>query len=198
MKHNERPLHFLFYFIPVCILTLGGLLVSIYLSFSHYKVYTDIEYSSFCAISKAINCDTVSQSPYSILWGLPLSVWGVVGYTFLLLFLPYGYKKDRINLWSLFLITSGVFSVYSLYLAFISAFYIHSYCLMCLLTYAVNFSLLFYSWIIIKRFNPKGFKHSIVSDFAFIKTNAKTILPLCLFLLLGEGMLYMFTSMLSQ
>ncbi|MBU4035957.1 MAG: hypothetical protein KKA35_05965, partial [Proteobacteria bacterium] len=43
-------------------------------------MYTDIGYESFCAISKAINCDTVSQSPYSVFLGVPLAIWGVAGY----------------------------------------------------------------------------------------------------------------------
>ncbi|MBU3949567.1 MAG: hypothetical protein KJ826_15285 [Proteobacteria bacterium] len=45
-------------------------------------MYTDIGYESFCAISKAINCDTVSQSPYSVFLGVPLAIWGVAGYCF--------------------------------------------------------------------------------------------------------------------
>jgi len=60
------PLPFSVYFWTVTFLAMAGLAVSVYLTVSHYRVYTDISYSSFCAISKAINCDTVSQSSYSI------------------------------------------------------------------------------------------------------------------------------------
>ena len=61
-----QPLAYAYYFWPVVGLVIAGLLDSIYLSVSHHRVYTDIGYKSFCAISRAINCDTVSQSRYSI------------------------------------------------------------------------------------------------------------------------------------
>ena len=82
-----QPLAYAYYFWPVVGLVIAGLLDSIYLAVSHHRVYTDIGYKSFCAISRAINCDTVSQSHYSIFLDLPVPVWGIIGYTLLLLFL---------------------------------------------------------------------------------------------------------------
>ena len=70
------PLPFPVYFWTVISLSLFGFADSIYLSISHYRVYTDIGYRSFCAITRAINCDTVSQSPHSILLGLPVPILG--------------------------------------------------------------------------------------------------------------------------
>ena len=61
-----KPLPFGVYLWTVILITMIGLTYSIYLSVSHYRVYTDIGYKSFCAISRAINCDTISQSFYSI------------------------------------------------------------------------------------------------------------------------------------
>ena len=82
-----QPLPFPVYYATVIVLAIAGLIDSIYLAVSHYRVYTDIGYKSFCAISKAINCDTVSQSPYSIFLGMPVPIWGVIGYIFFLLLL---------------------------------------------------------------------------------------------------------------
>jgi len=61
------------YFGAVLALCLAGLAVSLYLAISHYRIHTETGYQSFCALSKAINCDTVSESPYSVWWGLPLA-----------------------------------------------------------------------------------------------------------------------------
>jgi protein-disulfide isomerase len=36
--------------------------------------------TSFCAISETVNCDKVATSPYSVLLGLPVAVWGAVGF----------------------------------------------------------------------------------------------------------------------
>jgi uncharacterized membrane protein len=84
MKKDKRidPLPFPIYFWTIFFLIIAGLANATYLSISHYRVYTDIGYRSFCAISKAINCDTVSQSPYSIFLGLPVPIWGIIGYLF--------------------------------------------------------------------------------------------------------------------
>ena len=75
-----KPLPFPVYFWSIVSITCVGLIDAIYLAISHYRVYTDIGYKSFCAVSKSINCDTVSQSAFSILLGVPVPVWGIVGY----------------------------------------------------------------------------------------------------------------------
>jgi len=86
-KRPIQPLPFAVYYYTVLSIGLIGLFVSTYLSYSHYRVYTDVGYKSFCAISKAINCDTVSQSAYSIFWGLPVPVWRISpNHLFLFLF----------------------------------------------------------------------------------------------------------------
>ena len=81
------------YFWVAVALAAAGLVDSIYLSVSHYRNYVDIGYSSFCAISRAINCDTVSQSPYAIFLGMPVPVWGVIGYIFVLLLIYFAGMK---------------------------------------------------------------------------------------------------------
>ena len=73
-----KPFPFPVYLCTVVMLAMAGLADAIYLAVSHYRVYTDIGYRSFCAISKAINCDTVSQSAFSIFLGVPVPVWGEV------------------------------------------------------------------------------------------------------------------------
>ena len=83
-RKHIQPLPYPVYFWTVFLLAVAGVAVSVYLAISHYRVYTDITYSSFCAISKAFNCDTVSQSVYAILLGVPVPVWGVLGYLFFL------------------------------------------------------------------------------------------------------------------
>ena len=187
------PLPFSVYFWTVTFLAMAGLADSIYLAVSHYRVYTDISYSSICAISKAINCDTVSQSTYSIFLGVPVPVWGIIGYIFLLLFLVFARKKEAQSqrIWPLIFSLSLTYSICSVILAIISVFYIHSYCIMCVLSFGINFLLLYYSWIIRKRFDKipliKGLKLDV--DFLW-KLNKKTLsvflpaLSFCLILII--------------
>ena len=174
MKGNSPkpviPLPFPVYLWTFVVLAIMGLADAIYLSISHYRVYTDIGYASFCAISKAINCDTVSQSPYSILWGAPVPVWGVFGYLCVLVLLPFAGSKEagKERIWSfLFWIFLG-FSLYSLALGLISALYIHSYCMMCIVSYAINFLLLFYAWLIRRRFGNNRLIADLFLDVRFL------------------------------
>jgi len=155
----------------------AGLADSLYLSVHHYLVYTDIGYESFCAISKAINCDTVSQSPYSIFLGVPVAVWGVGGYLFCLLLMPFAFRADanKKRMWPLLFTISLVFSLISILFAIISTRYIRSYCIMCILSYGVNFLLLFYSWLIIRRFGEKeGMIEGFRQDIKFVFNKKKS------------------------
>ena len=149
-KKDVEPLSFPFYFFIVAEVCLAGLFSSIYLAISHYRVYSDIVYESFCAISQSLNCDTVSQSPYSILMGVPVPVWGIVGYSFFLILLSFSWfsKNERQRGWTLLFIVAALFSGYSVILALISTYKIHSYCIVCIFTYAVNLLLTYFTWMI--------------------------------------------------
>ena len=171
MRRRKRiqPLPFRYYFLPVMLLVLAGLLDSVYLSYSHHRVFTDISYESFCAISKAINCDTVSQSPYAVFLDIPVPIWGVVGYLFLLILILFAgsdRSRDKSG-WTLLMVISGAYSIYSIILALISNYLIHSYCIMCIASYAINFALLFYCWLIRRRFSVERFWRGLFSDFVF-------------------------------
>ena len=180
-KQSQKivTLPFIVYFGSVTLLAVAGLADSLYLAVSHYRVYTDVAYSSFCAILKAVNCDTVSQSTYSIFLGVPVPLWGIIGYTFLLLFLSFAWSKDaqKQRIWPIFFFLSFGYSIYSVILAIISTFYVGSYCLMCVLSYGINFLLLYFSWLIRKRFDTTGIFKGLKLDFIFLWKQKRKTLP---------------------
>lgn len=190
MKNRQ----YIFYFIPGCVLVLAGFFNAFYLSVSHYRVYTDIGYSSFCALSKSINCDTVSQSSYSILLGMPVPVWGSIGYLFLILLFAFLFHKKNTNkrLWSIFFCIVSLFSIYSLILGFISSFYIHSYCLMCIVFYSINFTPMFYSYVVIKRFGDCGIWKGFCADVSYLKSHSFSFPLLVKIFLAGVIFLWIF------
>ncbi|MCP4627224.1 MAG: hypothetical protein GY850_27490, partial [bacterium] len=195
-KHLNKTLALPFsvYFGAVALLAVSGLAASLYLAVSHYRNYNDISYSSFCALSKAINCDTVSQSTYSIFLGMPVPVWGVVGYTFLLLLLLFAGRKDADSqrLWPILFFLSLGYSVYSVILAIISTFYIRSYCLMCILTYGINFLLLYFSWLIRKRFDKRRILRGLKLDLIFLWQLKRRTLPVFFMALCCGAILFIF------
>ncbi|MBM9529274.1 thioredoxin domain-containing protein [Desulfoprunum benzoelyticum] len=154
-----KTLPYRYYAIPVFILLLLGLADTGYLIYSHYRNYTDISFSSFCALTKAINCDTVSQSPWSILLGLPLAIWGLFSYLlYLIIFLAASRRtKGSESLWHLLFLLGLLYSIASIYLGYVSATKVKAYCLLCLASYGISFSLCYYAWIIRRRFCADSF-----------------------------------------
>lgn len=196
MNKNKKisPLPFSIYYSFAVFLSLCGLADSIYLAIIHYRNYTDIGYMSFCAISRSINCDTVSQSPYAIFFGLPIAVWGIFGYLFLLFLLFFAAKPaaEKKRVWALLILVSFAFSTGSMVLAIISAFLIHSFCIMCIVSYGINFLLLYFTWLTRKRFDQSGIIEGLKRDIYFLwENNRLTGALIIVFLLMAiSGILF--------
>ncbi len=175
MKEKVKRLPFNVYHHTVLILAIAGLVDSIYLSYSHYLNYTDVGYNSFCAISRAINCDTVSQSPYSIFLNVPVPIWGALGYLALIFIISASKcnKQNKTDLWNLIFLVSIGYSLISIVLALVSTFLVRSYCIMCILSYSINFMIGFVSWIVLRRFDVRPFFLRTQGDIRFIKENLR-------------------------
>ncbi len=178
LKGPIKPLPFRVYFFAVLFLAVTGLIVSLYLAYSHYKNYTDLQYQSFCAISNAINCDTVSQSPYSV-FIIPIPIWAVIGYTLFLLLLPFAWQQKGRDgrIWSLFILIALAYTGISIALAAVSAYMISSYCILCILIYCVNLFLLWYAWLIRRRFASGRFIRNLLGDLRFFRQQKRIFLP---------------------
>lgn len=189
-----KPFAYPVYFVTVVALIISGLLISGYLFRSHYLNYTDITYQSFCAISTSINCDTVSQSPYSIMFGVPVSIWGIIGYTFLLGLVIPGWRRSALEArnWAIILWMALAFSIVSIWFAAISTFLIHSYCIMCIGIYLVSFFTLWLSWLIRRRFATRGLLADTVGDLNFLWQRRRLLAPLVSVALLGMIALMVF------
>jgi len=190
MKDSQKikPLPVQVYFLTVFTLTLCGIIISSYLTFSHHRVFTDIEYKSFCAISKTINCDTVSQSSYAFFIGVPTAVWGIFGYMLMLVLLCFSIdtKKKKMRLLATCFMVSFLFSIISLFLGIISSVLIHAYCIMCIASWIVNFSLLFMFWLIRRRYETNNFFQSFKNDILVFKQNrVNTIFIVVLYTIVG-------------
>ena len=182
---GSAPLPYHYYTVPILLLLLLGLANTAYLAWSHYKNYTDLTFNSFCALSQSINCDTVSQSPWSILLGLPLAYWGFFAYTlFLLLFVATLRRtKGSEQLWPLLFLLGLCYGVAAVSFSYISATKIKAHCILCLASHAISFALLFASWIIVRRFCTGTFLAALKEGFRYIlNSRPLKIGLLCLFL----------------
>ena len=106
---------------------------------------------SFCHISDLIDCDGVAQTKYAVFLGIPLALWGLFLYMFILFlalideikttpglgFLKV-FKNPSSYIHSLALLSFSI----SMVLAGIQIFDIQKLCIICFLTYAVDLALL--------------------------------------------------------
>ena len=66
------------------LLAAAGLLCSLVLEVVHVRAYLDPSAGSFCSAGSAADCATVALSRYSVIGGVPVPVWGIVGFAVML------------------------------------------------------------------------------------------------------------------
>lgn len=96
-------------------------------------------------------CDTVSKSPYSVLFGVPLSAWGVLFYlgTGFLALLYLDTKKLIIA--KLITLATALGFLSSAYFIYIQKFKIGAFCIYCILSAIVSTTLFAFGIIIWKK-----------------------------------------------
>jgi protein-disulfide isomerase len=134
------------------LLCVAGLAASVELTLLHVHVYHDPEVSSFCAYSDSVNCDTVALSHYSIFLGVPVAVWGILGYLTMALVALWGWRAQRCAAATGALVTLTTASaLVSAVLATVSVLKIASVCVLCIASYVTNFALLVLTVILVRR-----------------------------------------------
>jgi uncharacterized membrane protein len=112
----------------VLLLALGGLGVSTYLTFAHYVGAVTLA----CPDTGPINCEKVTTSPQSVIFGVPVAVLGLVFFAaMLLLAVPRVWRNPNpvLRLTRLGLAVAGV--GFAVYLIYTELFSVHAICLWC-------------------------------------------------------------------
>ena len=140
MEKNKRT--------SILILSTIGLILAIELCVVYFNAnFVPNAAPSICAINDTMNCDEVARTQYSQFLGIPLSLWGVCLYLFII-FMCFVDKLQNIKFLSILKVfknpKSYIFCIsllsfiISMCLAGISIFKIHSVCIFCLMTYIVD------------------------------------------------------------
>jgi len=103
-----------------------GIAISIYLTYLYHTKATAL----FCAVGSG--CDTVRDSPYSAILGVPVPLLGVIGYS--LVFILSLTSIQNQTRWLLLYIVSLTGFVFSAYLTYIELFVLKAVCLYCLIS----------------------------------------------------------------
>ncbi|XP_029462743.1 vitamin K epoxide reductase complex subunit 1 [Rhinatrema bivittatum] len=132
-----------------------GILLSVYAYHVETSKESDASYRALCDINASISCSKVFTSRWGRGFGLlenfagrnsvinqPNSVFGVVFYCLQILLGFVGSSAAAATL----LGTSVVSVAGSLFLAYILFFVLHDFCVICVTTYILNFTLFFLNW----------------------------------------------------
>lgn len=134
--------------ILLTIVAIVGFLTSIKLTTIFYQSnYNPYAMNSFCSISEFIDCDGVAKTAHAVFFGIPLAIWGLFLYSFIL-FMTYVDKLKNIKYLKFlevfknqasYIFAIGLLAFFiSMTLAFISIYEIKKICILCFFTYILN------------------------------------------------------------
>jgi len=90
--------------------------------------------TQFCDFSQRFSCDIVNRSEYSSIMGIPVAGIGVVGYGVLLLLATFLRTRSETPIRLLGAAIAGL--VFALYLTYVEAYVLETWCILCLLSLA--------------------------------------------------------------
>ncbi len=133
----------------ILLICLVGLVVA---GISLYYHYADAS-ESFCNVNDRFNCQTVYQSEYSYLFGIPVPILGILAYLGFAS-LVYFRKKlaktldfDQKEYWWYLSIIATIMLSYQLIMTGISAFVIGAACILCLISQLSILFITILSWL---------------------------------------------------
>jgi uncharacterized membrane protein len=130
---SELPALHRILLVSIAILALAGVVVSTLSLERHYAKSA----TGFCDLSQKFNCDIVNRSEYSEVEGIPVAALGVVGYA--ALFLLSTLWKSRPETPNRLLAVSIAGFCFALYLTYVEAEKLATWCILCLLSQALIF-----------------------------------------------------------
>jgi uncharacterized membrane protein len=129
----------------------AGVGLAVELTQVHVRVHANPNARSFCTLSEHVSCDRVALSGYSVLAGVPLSLWGAFAYLLLLGLALWGARSRASFVVAPFVIIAGGCAASSLVLAYISAFVLQNVCLLCIGSWIVDWILFITGWAMARR-----------------------------------------------
>jgi vitamin-K-epoxide reductase (warfarin-sensitive) len=122
-----------FLYAAIAALSLAGVLVSGIALQRHYAKSS----TAFCDFSQQFNCDVVNRSDWSTLAGIPVAAIGVAGYA--ALFILSTFRRSRDGTPTLLLGGAALGFVFALYLTYIEAYELMTWCILCVASQALIF-----------------------------------------------------------
>jgi vitamin-K-epoxide reductase (warfarin-sensitive) len=126
-------------FILIALLSLVGMIVSGISLQRHYAKSA----TQFCEIGEKFNCDIVNRSEYSTIAGIPVAGIGVAGYAVLLVLATL--YRGRVETPTRLLVAAIGGLAFALYLTYIEAYVLTTWCILCLASLLLIFLITVFS-----------------------------------------------------
>lgn len=110
----------------IAVLALAGIGVSSLALYHHYGT----SQTNYCDFGQNFNCDIVNRSVYSTVFGIPVALIGILGYAFLLMLTTLYRAKAQMP--TMLIIGATVGLGFAIYLTYIEAFVLGTWCIVCL------------------------------------------------------------------
>jgi protein-disulfide isomerase len=134
------------HFLLAAALAAVGVVLAALLTRQHASAHAGL--ASACNLNDFVNCDRVATSRWSVFLGLPVAMWGLLGYGLLLITSVVGLRARTRGSWpnGLLFAGSALATAASLVLALLSEFGIGALCLYCAGSWGISAALLATSW----------------------------------------------------
>src|SRR5574344_643099 len=189
----------------VAVIAIIGFLTTIKLAFIYYNAnFNPYALSSFCSINEFIDCDGVAQTTESQFFGVPLALWGLILYAFMLLMLV----ADKMKNWKIFkfmevfksplayIASIGLIAfTISMILLCVSLFEIKKLCILCALTYILDLAIALIAVDFKDGGFMKAFKLSFTDFIDAVKIKPYAIAFTVVVLFAATGLFYTSTSL---
>jgi vitamin-K-epoxide reductase (warfarin-sensitive) len=139
---NGSPSANRFVFVLIAILSAAGIVDSAISLERHYAKSA----TAYCDFSQKFSCDIVNRSEYSEIFGIPVAGIGVAGYAALFVLSTLRRSRTETPLWLLAVSLAGL--AFALYLTYIEAYQLMTWCILCLISLAMIFLISFFAAIL--------------------------------------------------
>lgn len=120
-------------FALIAVLSIAGIVDSAIALQRHYAKSA----TTYCDFSQKFSCDVVNRSEYSEIAGIPVAAIGIAGYAALLILSTLRRSRAETALWLLAASLTGL--GFALYLTYIEAYQLMTWCILCVISLALIF-----------------------------------------------------------
>jgi len=132
-------------FLTIAVLAIAGVAVSSVSLDHHFRKSK----TTYCDYGQSFNCDIVNRSEYSTVAGVPVALIGILGYVALLAFATF--YREKAETPGILVLGSIAGLGFALYLTYIEKYVLFAWCILCLSSLAIIFSITALSTILFVR-----------------------------------------------